>query len=967
MEIAPIGRRLLLVLAAMLARPGFAFAQNPADTIRVSLIYTGRTFGALGVRRAQSEHELLTEQANREKSAFKLASHMAWRAPGLVILLPGQEPAGDELSWILAHRSEAERLSHVAALSSANALLFQDPWRPSPDLLGMIERNPRRASDFPDLVKTTISVSRLRTPSDQRVFIVEQEGAVWPSESSDWSIGEMNRVDVLDSRLLELPLNLGQLGSRATLVARMEAEARARSSALLLADLGHEEGDFGLASPDRARLDLIALGRLKYSLLVPYDFELGLGADTLRSLFRGFPSIQALAANVSARDSSLFAKRLIMNAGGVRVGFTGVVNSMIRNRLPRARLADFEFEDAVAAVKKQVALLRAEGSDAVVVLSNMDAADNASIAREVSGIDAIVADLPVAWAPEVMRTRVELPERPYARPGAPALIARAAANGIAVGRLDIEFHRAPNGKGMFVSAIENRVEPVTDRIPPDTSLVRAIASLANPVKRPQGDLMFPAFVDLADRHPELRNYDSTTQQGRVSKEMWEAFMARTLRIRARAEVAVVRRLEQFPPLIGKLHENEIGGWLWTEDEIVVLDVAGSDLKRLLSGASAADLAASGIDTGKWTVAGHKLDDQVYYRVATVDVLYEGSRSIGSGRRVRRRFVVGGQGQLLPSSKGKSLTLRDFIHGELKLIRRGVKSDVQIDRLAALLAPDPKYINLLAFTFDRPTFWASLNQVQGGKGYGSVSESRVTAKDSWVRGVSGRFVASQVRLQNTVDFGTTISYARQEITSNGKRHVGESADDLKFDLTLRPTARAGSGPRMRPFVRGLFDTEFTPTIDPATGAPNAKQLALRGSSGFMASPGTYWRRAELAVAVENDFGRPNMQFGFQTISDLLIPIGVLRRTGIARPSYRLYNDATYLLPARRDSPRDLALRYNMIHEIIVPLVDELSLSAAADLFFFQGKVAATRTPGVSMLLRVGLTYDRLWKPHYQPFL
>lgn len=58
---------------------------------------------------------------------------------------------------------------------------------------------------------------------------------------------------------------------------------------------------------------------------------------------------------------------------------------------------------------------------------------------------------------------------------------------------------------------------------------------------------------------------------------------------------------------------------------------------------------------------------------------------------------------------------------------------------------------------------------------------------------------------------------------------------------------------------------------------------------------------------------------------------------------------------------------MIHEIIVPLVDELSLSAAADLFFFQGKVAATRTPGVSMLLRVGLTYDRLWKPHYQPFL
>jgi hypothetical protein len=59
--------------------------------------------------------------------------------------------------------------------------------------------------------------------------------------------------------------------------------------------------------------------------------------------------------------------------------------------------------------------------------------------------------------------------------------------------------------------------------------------------------------------------------------------------------------------------------------------------------------------------------------------------------------------------------------------------------------------------------------------------------------------------------------------------------------------------------------------------------------------------------------------------------------------------------------------NMVHELVLPLVDELSLSMAADFFFFQGKVSATRTPGMSMLLRLGLTYDRLWKPRYQPFL
>jgi hypothetical protein len=82
-------------------------------------------------------------------------------------------------------------------------------------------------------------------------------------------------------------------------------------------------------------------------------------------------------------------------------------------------------------------------------------------------------------------------------------------------------------------------------------------------------------------------------------------------------------------------------------------------------------------------------------------------------------------------------------------------------------------------------------------------------------------------------------------------------------------------------------------------------------------------------------------------------------------YHLRNDATYFLPSGRDTESDLALRYNMVHEVVIPLVDELSLSMAADFFFFKGKVDATRTPGASMLLRVGLTYDRLWKPRYQP--
>ncbi|CAN5163342.1 hypothetical protein BH23GEM2_BH23GEM2_24930 [soil metagenome] len=967
---APRSITLIVAAASMYTLP--ASGQEPAQRDRgersgVSILYTGRSFGALGVRRAQDEHELLTEQANAEGAPFKLVSHLAWRVPGIVIFLPGQEPEGDELAFALAARGEAERVENIPALTSANVLLLQDPWRPDPDLLAMLGRNPRRNLEFPDLVPTTVTVSRFRTPRDQRMVIVETPGAVWPRDAAVWSTGEINRVDVLDSRIFELPLNLGEIGPRATLISRMRAVAESRSALVIGADLGHQQGDVGIAGPDRARLDFMALREMGYSLVVPFEFELGLGADTLAAVAALFPEITLLAANVRNVDSTLFVTRRIIQAGKLRIGVLGLVNATIRDRLPRERLQDYTFEPAADAARREVALLRAEGADAVVALSNLDAADNATLAQNVSGIDAILADLPNRFAPEVTNTRVELPDRPAARPGAPALIARSAGDGVAVGRLDLEFRAHDGSERLFLAAVEHRLEPVTDNIPRDSALVRRIASAASIVTRERGELMFPAFVDLATRHPELSSFDRVTAQGRVSKEMWEAFMARLLRLRARAEVAVIRRLDQFPPLIGKLHENEIAAWLWTEDQIVVLDVLGSELRALLRSDTRGELATSGIDPAAWTVQGHRLDDQTYYRVATVDVLYEGARSFSGGRRVRRSFVVARNGDLVPSGGGRPLALRDFVFGELRRIRGEGKGDAHLDAIAALVSPDPAYANLLAFTFDRPTLWASLNRVNGRDGYGSVQESRVIGNDSWVAGISGRFIVTHERLHNATDLGVAVAYARQGVRAGGSNHIGESADDLRFDVTFRPSVHASSGGRRRPFVRALFDTEFTPTVDPRTSVANEHQLLLRGSAGMLMLPGRYWRRVEVALALENDLGRPNLQYGVQSATDLVVPIGLFGLGRGPRPTYRLRNDFTYLFPAKRDAPHNLALRYNMVHEILIPLVDELSLSIAADMFFFKGKVEATRDPGMSALLRVGVTYDRLWKPRYQPFL
>jgi hypothetical protein len=288
------------------------------------------------VRRAQDEHELLTERAAAERVPFTLVSHTAWRAPGIVVFLPSEEPQGDELAIALARHGEAERLDTVRALVFANALLLQDPWRPSPDLLAMLERNPRRRLDFPELVEPRATVSRLRSTRDDRIMIVERPGAVWPTDPRQWTIGEMNRVDVLDSRLFELPLNLGELGPRATLVRTTREAAEPRATLVVTADLGHQVGDLGVPPAERARLDFTALRELGYSISVPFEFELGLGAAALGRLRGDFPEVELFAANVRAADTSLFVGRRLIGDGAMRLGLVAVVNTTVRDRRSRA-------------------------------------------------------------------------------------------------------------------------------------------------------------------------------------------------------------------------------------------------------------------------------------------------------------------------------------------------------------------------------------------------------------------------------------------------------------------------------------------------------------------------------------------------------------------------------------------------------------------------------------------------------
>ena len=968
-------KRSNLLIIIILLWPLFFQAQPSPHDQNFLIVYTGRSLGALGAIRSQKEHELITEQANTEGMPFKLVSHACWRAPGVTIFMPTNEPDGDELPTILSALPLAKRYHHVRAIRSNTGLLVQDPRRPSPNMLDMLLANPRSSYEFPDLEEVKVTLHMFFIKKDKPVIVVEEKDADWPNSPSQWDIGEINRIDIQKSgRLYELPINLGQIGPRSTLLKEVLSHT-GQTSEILLADLGHRDGDFGVSREERAWIDYTAISSLGYSVVVPYQFELAQGASALKDLAREFPGIRFLASNITLKDTSIFEKHLIIEAAGIKIGLIALVDQTLLLNLPRQILEDYVFESPLEAAKREVTALMHAGTDAIIALSNQKPADNAMLAEKVEGIDAILADFHSRWTPENLITEVSLPNRSNSRPGPPSLVARSFDNGLGLGKLDMIFKPDSATGQLFLNKMKHSLVSVTDRIPADTTLTNEIKSGINLVERPRGDLMFPAFIDLVERNPKLQEVDETTRQGRISQEMWEEFVARLMRRSGPAEIAIIRKFPNFPPLIGKLHEKEVRNWLWSEDEVILFDMKGSDIRKLVENDPEGELVVSGIDitrgknpaTGAsyefWFVMDRFMNDEAYYRVASTDVVFEGVRGELfqlAARRVRRNLQISDDGLLISSKEDQSVSLRDFVLNELKRIRSLGKGEAHLDRIAQLLNPNPPYQKLISFDFDRPTVWASVNRKYRSEGFESVPESRVTSPNSWVVGVNGRFKATYDGPKTAMDVGLLLAYARQSTSSSdAKNQVTETMDDIKFDLTFR---KQGARNKFHPFFRSQFDTEFTSTVNPVTQQKNSRQLALRGILGFARPPGPKWRVMEAGAVMERDFGQGPLQFGLHA--------GIQGRFALDRYRRLFYvfvNDVTYFFPATDDTESDLALKYNMVHEMLIPLVDELSLSVAADLFFFKGKVDSNSNLGMNMLLRVGLTYDRLWKPRFQPLL
>lgn len=936
----------------------------------LSILYTGKSYGVLGNTRFQNEHELATAYAVEKGVDFKLVSHACWRTKGITIFMPSDEPLGHELVLILEKKDEWEKIEKYPSLLTHNTLLFRDPDRDKFDMLRIIKDSKMASRSIPELTSQEVTIYRTYIEKDKECIVVVENDHQWPENESLWQIGEINRLDFgKTGRLYELPINHGNFGARIHIVNSLSSDFLTKDQKHIKVDLGHQNGVFNLSNYDRAHLDLSGLSHLGYKILVPFEFEFSLLADEVKKLNKEFPDITWLSTNVSAVDSSVFTSTYITEIDDQKVGFVGLVDPSLKVNLSSEKLKGIKFLDINKSVQGAINELYSKGVNTIVALSNMTPEQNAIVSRSVKGIDIMIGcQIGDDYPHNELREFTFAADRPRAS-GRPMYTSHGYDRGIAVGQVDIYYNLEREAESRtYIKKIRESHHPVNDRLFADNEVVNELTADLQFEKVEKGKSLIPSFKDLAIQQPKLTTYDEVAKHGRISKSMWEKFLSNQLRKSVPAEVSFIRKMpSSFLPQIGKLHEREVRSWLWMDDNVVVMDMKGRDIRRLVEADRDKELIASGIshfDTPRrryYFVMGQFMREDVFYRVATTDIVEAGEMSehFRWGIRNSSKFVYNSHGHLKSDKNGEVIPLREFVINDLKRIRKGIKGEEHHKAIANIISPIEDSDQLFSLRFNNPTIWSSFNKSYKGDGYETVPESRIISNNSFIIGAQGGFTLEYDRKKALWSFGSRLAFANQSADQgDGIYQKTETMDDLSFNLTyLRKGAKRLA---LHPFGRLVYDTEFTATLNNQTELNNPKQSILRGIVGLSRGFSLKWPVLEFGLAAENDFSSNHYQYGVQGRSMGRFPLDKYWNV-----MYVLTNNFNYYLPTNNDTNRELSFKYNMVHELLVPLTNNVSISVAGDFFFFQGKTDINNQPGANMMLRLGLTYNRLWKPKYQP--
>lgn len=258
-------------------------------------------------------------------------------------------------------------------------------------------------------------------------------------------------------------------------------------------------------------------------------------------------------------------------------------------------------------------------------------------------------------------------------------------------------------------------------------------------------------------------------------------------------------------------------------------------------------------------------------------------------------------------------------------------------------------------------------VYNNQSYTEVRETRVISPNSFNFGGRARLHSG---LDNQWMGWTNAIQAKYEGLSildqsaaDALSRFTETQDDLLFSSELRlrlfKFLLFDTQIPLTPFIEGVYDTEFTPTVNTETQLSNPLQSELRGVFGLSIPSGDQLKSFKTGLALRRDLNVPNNLEGgvdLKLVHEQPINTGLTWKNNI---------DARYFLPSPNDNASSLGLTAQWISALHLSLTDNLSLRFFADAYLFQGKLPETAQLGASVMLGVGLGYDRLWKPFYEP--
>ena len=710
---------------------------------------------------------------------------------------------------------------------------------------------------------------------------------------------------------------------------------------------------------------------MRPTLVLPRAVDLGYGPERIQELKDEF-ELPLVAANLRrANDDEPFLPPFVrVEKNGVDIALIGLVDPDQLDRASGRIRRQWVIRDPRAALEDALAALRdlpSDYPDLVIVVTSTSSGRAAHIAQQMHGVDIVMGELNRGRDLTRWQERIDISaSTPRARSRRRHAIRRLQASDFSVGRIRFGFDEdLADG----LRWIETEGIPISDEGPIHQPLFRQIRQLEEQIIENKTRVVLPDIDSFVRANPELQPLvfgQRILQQGRygtaedngvafMTDPFWMRFVTNILRSELDVDIAISRNLPRSSQTAGPIQRFFLDAWLQANDEAQVLTLSGATLRSLVEileerrhgHAEPRDVIfVSGIDTQSGRVSGRTIVDHHDYQIAISDTI------------------------------AAQAAISELL-GDHEIERRGLIRDIVETRIARWIDPDNRSYdsqydeNVSTFFQDtsreiRSRWDFELKELSGrGAFYRNVGRTGRYAptRETRLLTPSNLSIAARGDLGLVYD-GPSVGWETR-VQGNYQRvdldlpnvSPQEAADDLLIFSELRLNAWelsvGESELPITPFFRTEFDSEFTATINPASGDTFPHQKLLRERLGLVLLAGSAVPEVRIGVLGQHDFSQGTVHdAGVFLDFKLAIPLGPLKL--ISNTSFRYhFEDAD-------DRPIDLGMVLRSDNRLSLELSRKIALFVFADLFFARGKVENLQNIAGSAIMGLGLQFSGSWR-------